>query len=142
MFLHGGIMHLILNIYGLVLASIFIEPLLGSVRYAIIYLAAGIVGSIASISWYENTISVGASGAIFGLCGATLALTLTGIFAKEGKRMILVLFGPYVLINLVMGLFGGIDNAAHLGGLITGAIVALITYSALKPKLDEDTSDQ
>lgn len=140
MFLHSGIMNLILNIYGLVLASIFIEPILGSVRYGIIYFTSGIVGSIASIWWYENTISVGASGAIFGLCGAILAVTLTGIFAKEGKKLILILFGPYVLINPLMGLAGGIDNAAHLGGLITGAVVALIIYATLKPKLNEDTS--
>ena len=142
MFLHGGIMHLLLNIYGLVLASMFIEPLLGSIRYAIIYFTSGIVGSIASIWWYENTVSVGASGAIFGLCGAVLAVTLTGIFAKEGKKLILILFGPYVLINLLMGLAGGIDNAAHLGGLISGAFVALIIYLTLKPKLNEDTSPQ
>jgi rhomboid protease GluP len=142
MFLHGGIMHLLLNIYGLVLASIFIEPVLGPVRYAIIYFISGIVGSIASISWYENTVSVGASGAIFGLCGAVLALTLAGLFAKEGKKLILMLFGPYVLINLLMGLAGGIDNAAHLGGLFTGAIVALIIYVTWKPKLIEDTSPE
>lgn len=140
MFLHGGIMHLLLNIYGLVLASMFIEPLLGSVRYAIIYSTSGIVGSIASIWWYENTVSVGASGAIFGLCGAVLAVTLTGIFAKEGKKLILILFGPYVLINLLLGLAGGIDNAAHLGGLVSGALVALIICATLKPKLNEDTS--
>jgi rhomboid protease GluP len=135
-FLHGGVMHLLLNIYGLVLASMFIEPLLGSIRYAIIYFTSGMVGSVATIWWYENTVSVGASGAIFGLCGAVLALTLTGIFAKEGKKIILILFGPYVLINLLMGLAGGIDNAAHLGGLISGAFVALIIYLTLKPKLE------
>jgi rhomboid protease GluP len=132
-------MHLFLNIYGLVLASIFIEPILGSVRYAIIYFTSGIIGSIASICWHENTVSGGASGAIFGLCGAVLALALTGIFAKEGKRSILILFGPYVLINLLMGLVGGIDNAAHLGGLISGAVVALIIYMVLKVKSGEDT---
>jgi rhomboid protease GluP len=140
MFLHGGIMHLFLNIYGLVLASIFIEPILGSVRYAIIYFTSGIIGSIASICWHENTVSGGASGAIFGLCGAVLALALTGIFAKEGRRLILILFGPYVLINLLMGLVGGIDNAAHLGGLISGAVVALIIYVMLNAKLSEDTT--
>ncbi len=139
MFLHGGIMHLLLNIYGLVLASIFIEPILGSVRYAIIYFTSGIVGSIASIWWYENTVSVGASGAIFGLCGAILAVTLTGIFEKAGKKMILILFGPYVLFNLLMGLGGGIDNAAHLGGLISGAAIALIIYLTLpKPNGEID----
>ena len=138
MFLHGGIMHLALNIYGLYLASTFIEPMLGPVRYALIYFISGIAGSIASICWYENTISVGASGAIFGLCGAILAVTLTGILPKEGKKLILILFGPYVLINLLMGLAGGIDNAAHLGGLISGAVVGLIIYVTMKPELKED----
>jgi rhomboid protease GluP len=140
MFVHGGIMHLALNIYGFVLASIFIEPVIGSVRYAIIYFLSGIAGSLASICWYDHTVSVGASGAIFGLFGAILATTLTGIFAKEGKKMILVLFGPYVLISLLMGLGGGIDNAAHLGGLIAGAIVALIMYKTMKRDVQEDTS--
>jgi rhomboid protease GluP len=142
MFLHGGFMHLILNIYGLVLASIFIEPVIGSTRYAIIYFVSGITGSIASIWWYDNAASVGASGAIFGLFGALLAVTLTGILPTAGKKLILMLFGPYVLINLLMGLAGGIDNAAHIGGLISGAVVALIIDMTWKPQLNEDTSHQ
>jgi rhomboid protease GluP len=140
MFMHGGVMHLILNIYGLILASLFIEPVLGSVRYAIIYLVSGIFGSIASIVWYENTISVGASGAIFGLCGAVLALIFTGLFAKEGRKAILILFGPYVAINLLMGLAGGIDNAAHIGGLLSGAVVALILYKTMRTEATESTN--
>ncbi|MEJ1242476.1 rhomboid family intramembrane serine protease [Chryseolinea sp. T2] len=142
MFLHGGLMHLALNIYGLYLASIFIEPMLGPVRYALIYFISGIAGSIASICWYENTISVGASGAIFGLCGAILAVTLTGLLAKEGKKLILILFGPYVFINLLMGLTGGIDNAAHLGGLVSGVNVGLIIYTTMKPEIRDDMSTQ
>ena len=85
---------------------------------------------------------LGASGAIFGLCGAILAVTLTGLLAKEGKRLILILFGPYVFINLLMGLTGGIDNAAHLGGLVSGAIVGLIIYTTMKPELNDDISTQ
>jgi rhomboid protease GluP len=141
MFLHGGVMHLFLNIYGLVLASMFVEPMLGARRYALIYFVSGITGSIASISWYENIISVGASGAIFGLCGAVLAVVFTGFVGKEDKRLALILFGPYVVINLLIGLAaGGIDNAAHIGGLISGAVVALIIYTAWKPELSRDTS--
>jgi rhomboid protease GluP len=140
MFLHGGIMHLFLNIYGLVLASIFVEPILGSARYAVLYFVSGITGSIASIMWYENTVSVGASGAIFGLFGAILAVTLTGVFAKESKKLVLILFGPFVLISLLAGLAGGIDNAAHLGGLISGAITGLIIFSTMKSKLQQDTT--
>ncbi|WP_254160863.1 rhomboid family intramembrane serine protease [Chryseosolibacter histidini] len=133
-------MHLIFNIYALVLASIFIEPVIGTVRYAILYFVSGIAGSIASIMWYENTVSVGASGAIFGLFGAVLAAVLSGAMGKDGKRLILLFFGPYVVINLLMGLAGGIDNAAHIGGLVTGAVVALIIHQTMKPASDENSS--
>jgi rhomboid protease GluP len=62
---------------------------------------------------------------------------------KEDKRLALILFGPYVVINLLIGLAaGGIDNAAHIGGLVSGAVVALIIYTAWKPQLREETSSQ
>lgn len=128
MFVHGGLMHLILNIYGLTLAAIFVEPILGRNKYFILYGVSGVCGSIASIVWYENTISVGASGAIFGLYGAILALLFTNAFPKEGKSGILTMIGVYVVINLLWGLTGGIDNAAHIGGLLSGALTGLVLY--------------
>lgn len=128
MFLHGGIMHLFLNIYGLVIAAIFIEPLLGRQKYFILYILSGLCGSLASIWWYPNTISVGASGAIFGLYGAILGLLLTNAFPKEGKKGIFMMIGIYVGINLLWGLTGGIDNAAHIGGLLSGALIGTILY--------------
>ncbi len=128
MFLHGGFMHLFLNIYGLVIAALFVEPIFGRTKYFILYFASGICGSLASIYWYENTISVGASGAIFGLYGAILGLLLTSAFPKDGKKGILMFIGPYVGINLLFGLTGGIDNAAHIGGLISGAVLGIILY--------------
>lgn len=133
MFLHGGIMHLFLNIYGLVIAAIFVEPLLGRKKYFILYILSGLCGSLASIWWYPNTISVGASGAIFGLYGAILGLLLTNAFPKNGKKSILIMIGIYVGINLLWGLTGGIDNAAHIGGLLSGAIIGIILY-----KLDDE----
>lgn len=132
MFLHGGFMHLFLNIYGLLIAAIFVEPLLGRKNYLILYILSGLCGSIASIWWYENTISVGASGAIFGLYGAILGLLLTNAFPCEGKKGIFMMFGIYVGINLLVGLTGGIDNAAHLGGLFSGALIGIMLY-----KLDD-----
>ncbi|WP_304067451.1 rhomboid family intramembrane serine protease [Pedobacter glucosidilyticus] len=132
MFLHGGIMHLLLNIYGLVIAAIFVEPLLGRKKYFILYILSGLCGSLASIWWYPNTISVGASGAIFGLYGAILGLLLTNAFPKEGKKSIFMMIGIYVGINLLWGLTGGIDNAAHIGGLLSGALIGIILY-----KLDD-----
>ena len=128
MFLHGGIMHLFLNIYGLVIAAIFVEPLLGRKKYFILYVLSGLFGSLASIWWYPNIISVGASGAIFGLYGAILGLLLTNAFPKNGGKGILVMIGIYVGINLLWGLTGGIDNAAHIGGLLSGAIIGIILY--------------
>lgn len=128
MFLHGGIMHLFLNISGLVIAAIFVEPLLGRKKYFILYILSGLCGSLASIWWYPNTISVGASGAIFGLYGAILGLLLTNAFPEEGKKGILIMIGIYVAINLLGGLTGGIDNAAHIGGLLSGALIGIILY--------------
>ncbi|TDG35809.1 rhomboid family intramembrane serine protease [Pedobacter changchengzhani] len=132
MFLHGGIMHLILNISGLVIAAIFVEPLIGRKKYFILYILSGLCGSLASIWWYPNTISVGASGAIFGLYGAILGLLLTKAFPEGGKKGILIMIGIYVGINLLWGLTGGIDNAAHIGGLLSGALIGIILY-----KLDD-----
>lgn len=133
MFLHGGIMHLFLNISGLVIAAIFVEPLLGRKNYFILYISSGLCGSFASIWWYPNTISVGASGAIFGLYGAILGLLLTNAFPKGGKKGILMMIGFYVGINLLWGLTGGIDNAAHIGGLLSGALIGILLY-----KLDSE----
>ncbi|CAA9197777.1 rhomboid family intramembrane serine protease [Flavobacterium collinsii] len=132
MFLHGGIMHLILNISGLVIAAIFVEPLLGRKKYFILYILCGLCGSLASIWWYSNTTSVGASGAIFGLYGAILGLLLTNAFPVGDKKGILIMIGIYVGINLLWGLTGGIDNAAHIGGLLSGALIGIVLY-----KLDE-----
>lgn len=128
MFLHGGIMHLLMNVYGLVIAAFFVEPIFGRLKYFILYFVSGICGSLASIYWYENTISVGASGAIFGLYGAILGLLLTNAFPKDGKKGIFMFVGPYVGVSLLFGLTDGIDNAAHIGGLVSGAILAIILY--------------
>ena len=133
MFLHGGIMHLILNISGLVIAAIFVEPILGRKKYFILYILSGLCGSLTSIWWYSNTISVGASGAIFGLYGAILGLLLTNAFPEGGKKGVLIMIGIYVGINLLWGLTGGIDNAAHIGGLLSGALIGIVLY-----KLDDE----
>ena len=134
MFLHGGVMHLLLNCFGLFVASLFIEPAIGKSRFLTVYMISGIFGSLASILWYENTVSVGASGAIFGLFGATLGLLLTNAFPEETKSDVFKTIGIYVGINLVLGLTGGVDNAAHLGGLISGLFTGILIYLLTKKK--------
>jgi len=131
-FLHGGLMHLLANMYGLLFVGIFLEPLLGRTKYLIAYLLTGILASVASLWWYDATVSVGASGAIFGLYGIFLALLLTKVFHPDFAKSFLLSTAIFVGFNLLMGLTGGIDNAAHIGGLLSGFIVGLILYPSLK----------
>jgi len=131
-FLHGGIMHLLANMYGLLFVGIFLEPRLGKIRFAMVYLITGILASIASLWWHAATVSVGASGAIFGLYGAFLALLLMKVFPKDFSKVFLGSTLIFVGFNLVMGFTGGIDNAAHLGGLISGFVIGLILSPGLR----------
>ena len=132
LFLHGGLPHLVLNITGLALAAIFVEPLLGRAKYCTVYLLSGLGAGLSSIWWHPHTVSAGASGAIFGLYGALLAILLLKSPGEGGKKGILVFVGVYIGINLLWGLSGGIDNAAHLGGLLSGALHGMILYRPVR----------
>ncbi len=127
-FLHGGLMHLLLNMYGLFFVAIFLEPQLGRIRYASAYLICGVAASLASIWWYPATISIGASGAIFGLYGVFVALLTTNKANVSNKKSMLLFSLFFIIINLVIGLMGGIDNAAHIGGLLCGLLLGYIFY--------------
>jgi membrane associated rhomboid family serine protease len=136
-FLHGGLLHLIMNMYAFFFVGIFLEPILGSKRFAFFYILTGIFASITSICWNDATVSVGASGAIFGMYGIFLALLLTKIFPKDFKNAFLLSTAIFVGYNLIIGLSGGIDNAAHIGGLITGLIIGLIIYPSLEEEKEK-----
>ncbi|GAA4317535.1 rhomboid family intramembrane serine protease [Mucilaginibacter gynuensis] len=136
-FLHGGLMHLIFNMYGLLFVSIFLEPVLGRVKFIIAYFLCGLLASLASIWWYPATLSVGASGAIFGLYGVLTALLTTKKTDANSQRGLLINNAIFIGINLIIGFTGGIDNAAHIGGLLTGFIVGYVMYFFIddpKPK--------
>ena len=140
-FLHGGLMHVLANMYGLLFVGIFLEPILGKSKFILTYLLTGLLASIASIWWYDATISVGASGAIFGLYGLFLAFMLTKVFPKEFGKAFLLSTIIFVGYNLLMGLVGGIDNAAHVGGLLSGFVVGLILYPTIKNKLVNESAE-
>jgi rhomboid protease GluP len=127
LFVHAGLSHLLLNMFSLWLLGLLVEDRVGPLRLALVYLASGVGGGLASLWWHTNGInSVGASGAIFGLYGLLLAL-LVGrklVLEKSDRRAMLGLVLYLVLSNLISGLTGNIDNAAHLGGLLTGMLVA------------------
>lgn len=124
-FLHGGVFHLIANMAGLLFVGIFLEPLLGVKRYISIYLITGIIASSISIWWHPATVSIGASGAIFGLYGLFLAFLLFKVFTAEFSSVFLFSTLLFIGYNLLMGLTGNIDNAAHLGGLLSGFIIGI-----------------
>lgn len=121
MFLHLNLMHIGFNMYMLWLIGRQVEQVFGHVRYLALFLIAGLGGSVASYVFSDpSTLSAGASGAIFGLMGA---LVVAGHALRADVTQVLVLIG----INLAFGfLVGGIDWRAHLGGLVTGAVVAAV----------------
>ena len=123
MFLHIGLAHLAFNAYALFIFGLEMERLYGPDRYITIYILAGLFGSLASFAWRgPEGLSAGASGAIFGVIGMNLAYFLLHrqTFGRFGRqRMMNTLF--IIGINLVFGFtVPGIDNMAHLGGLVAG----------------------
>lgn len=122
MFLHANLMHIVFNSLALRALGRDVEIFFGRTKFLIIYFVAGIIGSLGSYM-FNDSIGVGASGAIFGLLGANLyLLTLNPTLYKKiyGNDM-LVLLG----INLVYGLMNpSIDNVAHLAGMIGGYLAA------------------
>ena len=124
-FLHIGIMHLLCNMYSLDIIGREVENLFGKIKYIIIFILSGIFGSIMSLAFTHNTISAGASGAIFGLLGALLyfGMHYRTYLGEAIKRSII----PIIVVNLIIGFFAeGIDLAAHIGGLVGGVLVAMM----------------
>lgn len=128
MFLHIGFLHFLLNNYALYIIGLEIERIYGSARFVILYFVTGLVGSFASYLFTEAT-SAGASGAIFGLFGvmATFAFRYRKEIPKALSRDIKRRVIPIIAINLVFGFSVSIvDNSAHLGGLLSGVLLALV----------------
>lgn len=124
MFLHIGIIHLLCNMYSLYIIGREVEIVFTKKKYLIIYLLSGIAGSILSLAFNHNTVCAGASGAIFGLLGALLyfGYYYRAYLGASVTRSIL----PVVIINLIIGFAStGIDNAAHIGGLVGGILIAM-----------------
>jgi rhomboid protease GluP len=122
--LHNGIIHLMFNLYALFALGPMLEAYIGWRRFLIIYLLGGLFGSLLSYAFSES-ISVGASGAIFGIIGATTVyfFRYRNNFGAQG-RAILQNMIVVIVINLIFGFTAGyIDNFGHIGGLLGGALV-------------------
>jgi rhomboid protease GluP len=131
-FIHIGLFHLLFNMYALLYVGLFLEPLLGRTRYLVSYLLTGLMASVASLWWHDLTVSAGASGAIFGLYGVFLAMLTTNLIERSVRKPLLISIALFVAYNLLYGTKGGIDNAAHIGGLVSGLLIGYGFYNALK----------
>lgn len=133
-FLHFGIIHLAMNMYSLYNIGIYLEPMLGKTRYVAAYLCTGIFASLTSLWWHGSNavVSAGASGAIFGMYGLFLALLTTSLIPAKVRQALLQSIGIFVIYNLVYGLKSGVDNAAHVGGLLSGFITGYVYSLTLK----------
>ena len=122
MFVHVGLVHLLMNMAILWNIGMFTERIFGNRGFTLLYLLAGLGGSLASLAWRPLTVSAGASGAIFGLYGGLLALLMRHrqIIPQEVLRPLLKGALVFLGYNLIYGLARSeIDMAAHLGGLAT-----------------------
>jgi rhomboid protease GluP len=132
-FIHFGIIHLAMNMYCLYMVGIYLEPMLGKAKYTTAYLCTGILASIVSLWWHKDPVnSAGASGAIFGMYGLFLALLTTNLIPKAVRQPQLQSIGIFVVYNLFRGMKGGVDNSAHIGGLISGFIIGYIFVISIK----------
>lgn len=123
-FMHGGIIHLLCNMYCLYVIGPQVESFFGKIKYIVIYLLSGIIGSLMSLS-ITNSISLGASGAIFGLLGSILYFGYHyRVYLSQAIKSQIM---PIIVLNLFLGfILNGVDNAAHIGGLIGGVLVSMM----------------
>lgn len=136
-FLHIGVIHLLLNMYALLYIGVLLEPILGRARFFTAYILTGIAASVASLWWHDLTVSAGASGAIFGMYGVFIALLTTNLIEKNARQQLLASISIFVGYNLIYGLKGGIDNAAHIGGLVSGLFIGYALIPSLKKNDDK-----
>ena len=133
-FIHASLSHLFFNMYALVYLGLMIENKLGWKKFLYVYLLSGVCGGLISLTFHQETIMMGASGAIMGLYGAFIALLLNKSYEKNATRALLIstLFvSAIVLINGSMG--KRVDNAAHIGGFLSGFILCyLLTFKVEK----------
>ena len=131
-FIHIGAFHHLMNMYAFMYVGLLLEDLIGSRRMFMSYLLTGLCSAVFSLYMHGETISAGASGAIFGLYGIFLAFLFFHRIAKEQRKALLTSILIFVGYNLVYGMKAGIDNAAHIGGLLSGFLLGIIYVCSYK----------
>jgi membrane associated rhomboid family serine protease len=135
-YVHIGIIHLGFNMWCLLNLGALAQRVFDRWTYLLIYTATGIAGSLASLWWHPTVVGAGASGAIFGLAGALIAALYLGKLPipKEAIQSTMKSLLTFAAYNLFFGLTRGIDNAAHVGGLVSGlALGAFLSQHLTEP---------
>ena len=134
MFVHIGFAHIAFNMFALFMFGGAIENRYGKVRYLMLYLAAGVLGSATSLAFTHAELSAGASGAIFGIVGAGFAMALVNR-RNPAMRAQLRSWGVLIAINVAIGIATpGIDLRAHAGGFVGGLVIATTLEAAAKQR--------
>lgn len=130
MFLHGSVLHLVVNMYGLFSAGGELEPAVGTWKFLFVYVASGVASSLASLYWGLFTVSVGASGAIFGVFGFLLILNLANA-RRTGASIAPIVFNfiLFAFVNIYFTTVFRVDVAGHIGGLAGGCLLGVITVT-------------
>jgi membrane associated rhomboid family serine protease len=142
MFLHFGILHLAVNMWVLWAVGRLVERIVGNAAFAVAYLTAGFLGSVASVLWNTGVVSAGASGAVFGVFGLLIGFLLLHRKSipwkalNEHRNAALVFLALNLIFGFGLGVFGikGIDMAAHVGGLIAGFGCGLLLSQEISPQ--------
>jgi len=131
-FLHVNLLHIALNMLNFFVLGVFLERLFGHLRFLLIYLVTGVISIIASFYFAPQEVSVGASGAIFGLVGAYSIFVLAHRKALRGAGIPALLWLVCIIgANLSVGFFiAAVDNFAHIGGLLSGFLLGCGLYRA------------
>jgi membrane associated rhomboid family serine protease len=141
LFLHADIIHLIYNLFALLLFGFILERIIGSRNFLIVFFASGIIGNLISVNFYES--SLGASGAIYGVIGCVAVLNPMMMIWAFGMLMPMFIAAILWIAGDILGVFGVFDKnvgyIAHLGGVFIGVVLGIIfRFRYIKRKVKEE----
>ncbi|RDX58658.1 RHOMBOID-like protein 1 [Mucuna pruriens] len=126
MWLHAGVFHLLANMLGILVIGIRLEQEFGFVLIGLLFVVSGFGGSLLSALFIQSNISVGASGALFGLLGGMLSELITNWSMYDNKLAALLTLVIIIVVNLAVGILPHVDNFAHIGGFLTGFLLGFV----------------
>lgn len=124
--LHGGVFHILANMLSLLVIGIRLEQEFGFIRIGLLYIISGFGGSLLSALFIQSNISVGASGALFGLLGSMLSELITNWTIYTNKITVFITLVIIIAINLAVGILPHVDNFAHIGGFVSGFLLGFV----------------